>query len=525
MDTNLNMKFMHKLSIFKENIYKSKKYWIIYLALIIFASISMLGIKNYQQPLIEIALIIIVALLGIICISFYSNHNNNKQLYKFVFIVILTFGIVCSILSPICCAPDEVEHFVRSEMTSRGEFFPNYENGSYLTIQSTIDLINDSAKIDSDTGYYSVNGEHSSILKTDSDTKPINTTLVKFPSAFAQNPFYGYLPQAIGMFIAKLFNLNCIWLLWLGRIFNTLLYASLVAIAVKKTPILKIPLFIISVIPLSIFQCASLSIDSMVNGLGILTIAYFFYLYKSPDYSLNKKHIIIFCILSLLLGLCKITYFIFIFLILFVPKQKFEEKRMYYKSIIYIAIIGILAILWIKFYVTPGTLNSFRGPHMELRNINPTAQLSFILSHPRDFLISMLEVPKLYFDTDLLFNSRIFGFNHFNSFYLMFLGTICLLYPKEEFDIKSRAGALVISTLLYFGTYVNFLFSWTPVSNLEAISGVQPRYFLPLFALFPFIFGINNNTNNNTYEIDFYLITIAITFLASMLLSLGIRIY
>ena len=519
---NLNRTILEKLSNTKYNIIMSKKYCLLYLLLIILASLSMFTMKNYLNPVMGIFTFITVSLLGIFCISYYYKNNDSKNIFKVVFIVVLTFGIVCSFLTPICYVSDEVEHFVRSEMTSRGELIPVYEEGSYTTIQSTLDLIEDS-KETRDTGFDHISGKKATIFKTDADTQPINLTPAKYPSAFAENPFYGYLPQAIGMFIAKLFDLNSIWLLWLGRIFNTLLYASLVAIAVKKTPILKIPLFIVALMPLSIYQIASVSIDSMINGLGILMIAYFFYMYKSPDNSLSIKHIITFALIGLLFGLCKTTNFVFIFLILFIPKQNFKGK-LYYYNFIMIGVIGLIALLWAR-YAHPILINSFRGPYNIINNINSTSQLNFIIQHPIDFIISVLQIPTTYIESDLLFNSRGLWFNPFNSLYLMFIGSVILFYPKEKFNPFSRLGALLVSIMLYYGTYISFLFIWTPVGQLNPISGVQHRYFIPLFALFPFIFGINNNTNNNTHEIDFYLITIAIAFLASMLIASVVAIY
>lgn len=510
-----------KIEDFKDKILNSKKYWIIYMILILLASLSMMSIENYLHPKMEIAIILILSILGIFCISYYSEHND-KNFYKTAFIVILTFGIICSFLTPICYSPDEVEHFVRSEMTSRGEFIPIYENESFLTIQSTLDLINDS-KETVDTGFDRIDMLEASIFRTDADTKPINHTLVEYPSAFAQNPFFGYLPQAIGMLIAKLFDLNAIWLLWLGRIFNTLLYASLIGLAIKKTPILKVPLFIVSIIPLCIFQVTSLSIDSMINGLAILAIAYFFYMYKSPNNSITKREILTFALLGLLLGMCKLTYFAFIFLIFFVPREKFMNKKHWYYSILTIIIVGAVSLIWTKFYANPGFFESFRSNYWAINNINSTDQISYILSHKKETIIGILNIPQ-YFDVDLLFNSRSLWFNKFNSFYLMFLGAVCLLYPKEKFSILNRVGALLVCFIIYFGTYLSFLLTWTPVGHLDTIGGVQPRYFLPLFGLFPFIFGINNN-EQDTASIDEYLIVVSLAFLAIMLISMVVSVY
>ncbi|WP_143744765.1 DUF2142 domain-containing protein [Methanobrevibacter sp. 87.7] len=484
---------------------------------------SFFSMKNYIHPKMEIAVIFLVSILGIFFISFYQYHNSDNEIYKVAFIIILTFGIICSFLTPICFIPDGAEHFVRSEMTSEGILVPHYENGSYMTIQTTLDLIKNSKNTLS-TKYDKINGFKANIFQTDADTKSINYTHVKYPSAFAQNPFYGYLAQGFGMFIAKSLNLNAIWLLWLGRICNVILYSVLIALAVKKTPILKVPMIVFSCIPLAIYQSSSLSIDAFINGLAILMIAYFFWMYKAPDRSLGKKELIIFTIIGLLLGLTKITLFLFMLLILCLPKSKFKEDKYYYLSILCIIFVGILGLIWIKFYASYAFQHSFRHNYWILKNINNTSQLNYVLSHKFNALIGILSIFTKYLDNDLLLYANNLFINKINSVYLMFIGAIILLYPSEKIDLKSKISVFILIVLIYVGTYITFLFTWTPIGHLNNIIGVKARYFLPLFVLLPFVFGFNHMEGDKS-SIDMYAIVLTISFLALMLISSAIKFY
>ena len=502
---------------FKGDFVKSKKYWLIYLVIIVFISLSLFRADNYAHPKMEIIIIILVSLLGIFTISYYQGHNDEKELYKTAFLIILIFGIICCLLIPICNGPDEVEHFVRSEMTSSGVIIPDYKNGSFQTIQSTLDLI-EKGKTTWATGFDAINRDDASIFNTNADTQPINYTLVKYPSAFAQNPFFGYIAPAIGMAIAKLFDLNAIWLLWLGRIFNILLYASLVAVAVKKTPILKIPMIVIACMPLLIFQASTVAIDSLINGLGILAVAYFFKMYKSPKNQLDWKNIVKFSLIVLLMGLCKVTYFAFIFLLIFIPLSNFKDKKYYLYGFVSIIIMAIVALLWAKYYATPGFFQSFRSNYWIEKGINSTQQTSYILSHKKEMIMTIFNLPQ-YFNSDLLFR-----FESFNSLYLLLFGGVCLFYPHEKYNIKSRIGALIVCVMVYVGTYVSFLLTWTPVGQLDPIIGVQQRYFLPILFLMPFIFGFNH-TDGDKKEIDSYLIMLSISFIAYMLIWFAVKVY
>ena len=109
----------------------SKKYWLIYLALICVGFISFIKVSNYLNPILEISSLIVFAVAGVFCICYYQLHCDEEELYKTVFVIILIFGILFALILPICASADEVEHFVRAELTSRGEFVPHYHLENY----------------------------------------------------------------------------------------------------------------------------------------------------------------------------------------------------------------------------------------------------------------------------------------------------------------------------------------------------------------------------------------------------------
>ncbi len=301
------------LSEFKDVLISSKKYWLIYLVLIIVLGLSTVTYKNVLHPGFEIGALLIVAFLGILCIVYYFMHDSDRELYKVAFVIILCFGIITSFIVPICDVSDETEHLARVELTSRGIIIPHW-TGEDLGVNRSynVSTSHKSVVYNRGTGFESIEALNDltdslgkTVFNTPYDTQKIDYTPALIVSAFEQNPFYGYLPQAIGMDIAKLLDLNVIWMLWLGRIFNLLLYAGLISLAVKKTPVLKMPLLAVSCIPISIYQAASLSIDSMIIGLAILAVAYFLYLYKAEENSLGVKEVVMFSALCLVLGLCK----------------------------------------------------------------------------------------------------------------------------------------------------------------------------------------------------------------------------
>lgn len=528
METN-DFSLKMKLNEYKNNIFNSRKYWIIYLICISIIFLSLMDMNNYNHPKMEIIVFVLMSILGIFFISFYHSNNQDKDFYKTVFIIIFIFGIVFSFLTPLFCTNDEFEHFVRAEITSNGVIFPEYNEtasfnvagreyvGQFLTIQSASDL---AEKGDDGQGIYFMDMVNASIFNTNADTLPINYTPFPFFSAFAQNPFYGYIAPAIGMVIAKLLELNAVWLLWLGRIFNSLLYALLVSYAIKKTPILKMPLFVVACIPIALSQAASVSIDPLINGLGILSIAYFLVLYKSPKKSIDYKPIIKFSILILILGTCKVTYFCFIFLILFIPLENFKEKKYYYYGLLSIIIILAIMVLWSKFYVDPGVHQSLRYASSDSNARNTYNQINYILSHKKDTLIELSHVFN-YLDGYLKFQSCFT--TGFTSLFLLFLGGVLFLYPHEKFKFKTKLGSLFVFLMLYIGTNFLFMVTWNSVGELVP-SGVQARYFLPSLGLLPICLGFNHMEGDKS-QINQYILMITITFIVTRIATITTMVY
>ena len=501
---------------FKKNLILSKKYWIVYVVIIVLVFLSMASVANYQHPKMEILILILCSVLGIFCIAYYWGHNDDKELHKTVFIVLLMLGLLTSIVIPIDSVSDEGEHLIRAEMTSRGVLFPEYVNGSFESINSMPHFFSQSL----DKTVFEVNG----------DTDKINYSLDHVDSAFEQNPFFGYIFSGFGVLVAKLLDLNVIWMLWLARIFNSLFYSFVISYSIKKTPIFKMPLFFISCLPVCLFQAFSVSIDSIVAGLGILIVSLFISIFKN-EFSI--KEILIFSLLCLIVGLCKLPYLALILLLFFLPKNHFKQKNYHFYCLFSVFAIGLIGILWSKFYATSALMHSWRGIYLAENNVNINNQISFLLSHPLDLFNVIFNI----------FNSVNYIFNGFFSFYsysvdggvynasgllsllvLVSFFAICFTYPiNEKIDLKYRIGALLTFIIIYFGTFIVQLLSWTSVGNLN-ITGVHTRYFLPLFALLPLSLSFNIiNLNKENYDKKVFILILV--FGVSMIMSLIIKYY
>lgn len=502
-----------------EKYYKSaienRKYLLIYFLLVLVLTLSIASVDNYAHPVMELGVFVLTIIFGVFSIIYYDLHDS--ELYKVAFIVIILFGLMCAFLTPMCVVPDENEHLVRSELTSSGVLIPEpqFTNNSFTgfnTIKSAVDFTSQIGN---------------TVFTSDIDNLKIDYTPVIYSSAFMQNPFFGYLAQGIGIFFAKLLDLNMIWILWLGRIGNLVLYAFLISRAVKKASVFKIPLMAMACIPLALFQAASLSIDVTINGLAFLIIGYFLYMLKSEDSSIDLKDLGIFSILVLLCGLCKLPYLALIFLLFVIPKDKF--KTPFYYNIIAFLAVAALGILWAKFYATPNYMFSFRAAYFAENNVSMSGQIGYLSSH---LLKAAVAYGNAFNYLEHIF-SGLFYFGMADWAYesklmtilgLLFMGAVIFLYPnKVELSTRTRVGALITALIIFFGTFTIQLLNWSPVGIVYSVD-IQPRYFIPLLALLPLIFGLNNNSAEDE-KIDKMIVLTSVVLLSSFAILTVCRFY
>ena len=492
-----------------KNLNNYKKSLIIFLISIII-NIFIFDGANFKSSFF-ILTVIYTSICGITSLYYYKR---TKNIERTVFLIVILFGLLCVFLSPINSVSDEGEHFMRSEITSHGDFFPKYITQNNKNGFMSIDSL---AHMPMDKTFFET---------TSWNTQPINTTPQLVNSAFEQNPFYVYIAQAMGIDLAKLLNLNQISMLWLGRFFNLLLYASFTFIAIKKTPILKIPMAVVATFPLAIVQAASFSSDSFIFSFSFIVIAYLLYMYKAKEGSLTKKEIEIFTILVIILGLSKVTLGGFALLILIVPKNNFKNPKDKYFGFISILTVLLALIIWSKFYAVGSISHSWRASLFAQKNVNANGQIKYLLSDAHG-LITFLQIGnQIPVQIDAL--SKLYtnynNFPLFNVIYTLFFILLCMFYQLED---KIKRNTRIITAfsvfIIIFGTYVVQYLTWAPVGAKDLIeSGVVPRYFLPVFVLIPLIINYKNPKIKNN---KILIITCILIFLCGMLTFMAGTIY
>ncbi|MCC7553103.1 MAG: DUF2142 domain-containing protein [Methanobacteriaceae archaeon] len=502
---NIELLLKNKLNFLFSSCLKIRNYILIYIISVIFLSLSFLNTENYLNPNAEIILLLIISFFGIITIIY--SFLREKELHNIGFLIILVFGILTVFINPTLIACDENEHFARSEMTSSGILIPEYIEEKGYSVHNLF--------------YQLDNHRGETFLGGDFINEKISSENSFYSSGYPQNPFYGYIAQAIGILIAKFLDLSVIWIMWIGRLFNLLLYGIIIRFAIKKAPVYKMPLLLVACLPMAIYQAASFSIDPFINGFAILAISYFIFIYKTP-FKIKKKDISIFFIAILLIGLIKIPYVLLVLLILLIPKEKFESKNTFIISrIIPIAII-LISMIYSYLYASNQLYNSERDVYFIQNNVSSSDQINYILNNPFEAIILFLQIgntiPVMINDIftfshmDWIYASRLLSF-----FYLIFFGIFSLIYPTNiDIGKNNKIKILILVLIIYIGTFFIQYLTWTPV-GLNEIQGVFARYFIPLLVLIPLIVNVGNSKlKNNLTIISFIVIFLAGTLILTV---------
>ena len=409
-------------------------------------------------------------------------------------IIGLIYGLGFLLATPAFQVPDEYEHFYRSLYVSEGHVIPEKlgnTSGVYVpeSVQFTSDTVND---------------EWYNFLQ-DRDNKTNLTSLLHLPFNSKNMVFedisriavitYSPVPYLISAFaidIGKLFNLAPLVLMYIGRLANLLAWVFLTYLAIKITPIHKWVFLMLSLIPMTLFEAASLSADSFLLGLSFLIIAIFFkYAFDENKKKIGFKDIYILGVLLLLLGLAKSNYILLLLLIFLIPSYKFGSRRNRFLVtgslfLVVGAVVGVWTLL----------VNGLYAPIVPQVSISD--QIMYILGDP-------LRFPYILINT-FISRGLSYQFLFVGNFWLdiplptwwlgFYLVTIIPVALLDKNRINLIRKQKLISALTFF---LNFLaacalvyITWTPVGQ-NVIDGIQGRYFIPIFPLlFLLLYKVRN---------------------------------
>lgn len=374
--------------------------------------------------------------------------------------------------------PDELHHYHSAYQLSNGILmdFSGMEYG-------------DSAYFDySDfAGHRNVSSGYIRILRD--FNKPFRPgEAIPIPTPRGLSYFVEYLPQAIGIAIARITNQNFIRLFLLGRLCNLLFYSGCLYFAVRRTPKFKTMFGVIGVMPMALHQAASYSYDGFINGVSLFLTASILKAIYEKDI-LSRKDFL--CILAsgALLAPAKLVYCPLLLLVILIPEYRFGNRK---GKLTRISLIWITTILFMVGFQLP-TLLSQVGEKVQELNYEGyyNYTLSFIFEHP-------FQTAEIFWNT--LQKMAVFWFrcalgqamsgltlvtpSWIINFYIITIFLSVLNHEKSDYVLclLNRICILIVCAMVIGFTMLSMFLFWTSNIRLE-ITGVQGRYFIPIMPL------------------------------------------
>lgn len=402
---------------------------------------------------------------------------------KLYAVVGLIFGLLLLTVTPPFQAPDEPSHFCRAYQVSRGGGRPlknpaTGEAGGYLPV-SCYQVWTCFADIPFNTDAKALRWRFE--MAAPLALNPQAEQFLDFSSAAIYSPI-PYLPAATGMALARWLDLPALGLLYLARLCNLLASILLIYIAIRLTPVLKWCFVIVALLPMFVFQAASLSADSLTLSLTLLFTAGLFAALFGEDASRNWRAVILLTVIGAMLALSKPFYLPLILLVWLIRPGAGESRRQWiWKPVLVCGATCAVLVLWsalIAPYYHPGRSDV---------PIAPGAQAWYVLTHPVQFIITLgvtfrQDLPVImlslvgwlgWMDTPLPAVVHILAW--------IFLAGVWLNDPWDQHGFTAArrmiVAAGVVACLIAIGYLLYLSFNAVGAPRIE---GLQGRYFIPL---------------------------------------------
>lgn len=296
-----------------------------------------------------------------------------------------------------------------------------------------------------------------------------------------------YIPQILGISLARILKLNSMGLITLGKLLNLIAYALLLSYAIYLLPFGKKILFAAALLPMSVHLGASMSYDAMIIALVSVFLAKVFSIAYEKEKA-GLRDILLLALLAAVFSPCKMIYSLLIFSYLIIGDEKFRSKAMKYGGFALILCAFAVSMFW----VNAATIESYATAGSN--NLEWAGEAGYTI---RELIRRPLFTMRMFYHT-LLWQAQYYHMTMIGAYlgnidealdipYILIqvfsLGLLLLslrggegknpMKPRERLWIGLLLLAVIGAALL------SMFIAWTP-RNADTILGVQGRYFLPL---------------------------------------------
>lgn len=390
-------------------------------------------------------------------------------------------------------APDEYAHFYRAYEISYGDMIADYDSGKNaggynLPINSDLSLLKNSWQS------YNKNKDMEISLE-DSSFKEFSNTALYAPVS--------YIPQSIGIFIARHLTKNIAAIAYAGRFCNWLAITTILMFAIRMLPYGKRILMLVALMPMNIHESISMAPDGMVVALSALMIALSLrYRYEKENH-LNRIEIAVLYLGAWTISLYKIVYLPFCIVYLLIPKERFRKgirEKLIHAGIL-ICSVTVLSCMWLKL------CNQF----LTHAGTDGALQVQYVLSHPLQYCITFI---RTYMNNGMTLTINAIG-NSLGWLSIPAVSIITMLYflafvHSLHIGLKKSGttkwmdrgifGIIVFAIIILMTT--SLYVQWTAIYS-DSVSGLQGRYYLALFLPLYYMLTKDFIHDKNTFHIGY----------------------
>lgn len=434
--------------------------------------------------------------VGVLFVFFYQRENQ-KEPYIVFALLATTAGIFFSFVNPLAQECDGWTHFVRALDVSYGNVIapiatPTHESGQLIVPENIFEV-----------GYQIVQPGAGMGMGYNENLKArqfmAQTMVIEGSDGFAS--IY-YWPQGLGLAIGRVLHFNIYACVVLAHLLNLFVYIAITAYAIKLIPVYKNVLAAVALLPISIYQAASFSPDSLLNALCFLFVALVFYYVYEKDIELSWKQMLPLGVIILLIFMCKYIYAAIGILVFLIPIKRFRSGKEYAKTFaIAIAPLVILGgLLFVK-----GMFGGNASSAADAAVATEMTQLQYVMHNPIQLVKVLINTAFTQFSAYAIWLNTLGTLNY--SLDLLIYIVPCVLSVIAFLDVNEISARISRNNkwicLITFGVSVVAvwlgLYLFDNVANpvgSNVVLGAQGRYFVPLLPVLAVFLNSSKVSNN-----------------------------
>jgi uncharacterized membrane protein len=309
---------------------------------------------------------------------FWSVAFEGARLHSVTIAVIIAslLGLVYALLMPPLNVPDETSHFYRAYRITQGHIIPEKQA---LLPRALIELLKDF-----DTETTQQRDAYLPNLRRAFREGPADASPLVDGNGYRTTDFYDpltYLPQAIGIGIARLLRAPAVVMTYAGRLSNFAVFLGIVALALRVLPVFRLAFVSVLFLPMTLHQAASNSADSYALAIAFLFLALVVRAaYRTPPTALARGDVAGLLVCAFFLGNAKADLVLVAAMLIIRPSLVGGRARFAALFAASVACAVLPLILWNV--AAAGPIATLNKTLITIGLSNPDANLRFLEQHP-----------------------------------------------------------------------------------------------------------------------------------------------